>query len=74
MWMDIIIFFENKDNDFILNLESYDHLNISEGIRSLDPVFLKKIWKPDLFIGNVLCNQLQLVNYRKSFSWIPKSL
>jgi hypothetical protein len=46
-WMDMIIFMENKNMDSILHRDQ-------KQIRSLDPIFLKQIWKPDIFIGTAV--------------------
>jgi hypothetical protein len=48
-WQDMIILFEGKHD---LELEvAMGGENISKTLKSLDPEFLKSIWKPDIFIG-----------------------
>jgi hypothetical protein len=49
LWVDIVLLCENTE--FILNPYFFKSINLTEGIKSLDPAFLKKIWKPDLLIG-----------------------
>jgi len=48
--MDAVILYENNEIDTI---ELLTKRNLSAGIQSLDPAFLKRIWKPDIFIGKI---------------------
>jgi len=61
-WIDTVILFENKDNDVVNIVRSK---NFTAGIKSLDPIFLKRIWKPDIFIGyRFVFKCMYLLNYR----------